>query len=526
MKQAQHLPYEKHTRILLQLKRFREALLICLKWVEAQPGNPTAWFFKGHAEVNAQQPQRALASFSRAEQLDPGNPMVLAHKAQALGAVGHTTECLALGEKLLAHPRIPAELLHQIGTTMSNVGEHQRAVELYRRALAETQPSSSLYGSLATSLHILGQSEEAVAAHLASLELDPDNFRTYWLLGQIKRATPGDNYVELFQGVLNKHGGSLQARICLNYALAKQYEELEDFDRAFSHLEAGAAGVLEHTPYQAENDRKMTLAIRDNFNERLLGEAPDHELGEEVLFIVGMPRTGTTLLEQIITTYPGIATAGELHYMSHLLNQAYGRIRPEADFDNVYQGVEQLDWETLGRAYIEHARIHVPDSPVFIDKYPLNFLMLGAIFKALPRAKIINLQRNPMDTCFSNYKLLFKLGSALQSYDQLTMAEYYCRYRDMMAHWHRLAPGRILDVSYERLVTEPEQETRKVAEWLGLEWDPACLEFYKSGAAVATASVSQVRRPINRGSLFKWKRFERQLKPMAEYFRDHGVPIE
>ena len=524
--QGDVLPYEKHTRTLLRLKRFREALLVCLKWVEAQPENAAAWFFKGHAELNAHQPYQALASLSRATQLDPGNPLVLAQHAQALGAVGRTVDCLALAEKLLAHPRLPADLLHQIGSTLSNIGEHERAAELFQSALEEATPSSALYSSLATSLHILGRSDEAVAAHMESLKLDPKNFRTYWLLGQIAGAKPDSNYIELFEKVLRENPGSLQARICLNYALAKQYEELEEFDRAFVHLEAGAVGVLEHTPYKAESDRQMAEAIQKNFADKLFSQPDSHELGEEVLFIVGMPRTGTTLLEQIITTYPGLETAGELHHMTHLLNNAYSTINPNADFSNLYQGVERIDWESLGRAYIKRARVHVPESAVLIDKYPLNFLMLGAILKALPKARIINLQRNPMDTCFSNYKLLFRLGSALQTYDQVTMAEYYCRYQEFMSHWHDQAPGRILDVSYERLVTDSEAETRRVADYLGLDWNPACLEFYKSGSAVATASVSQVRRPIYSGSLYKWRKFQAHLQPMADHFRRHGVAIE
>jgi hypothetical protein len=236
-----------------------------------------------------------------------------------------------------------------------------------------------------------------------------------------------------------------------------------------------------------------------------------------------MPRTGTTLLEQILTTYDDIDSAGELHHFGHLLNQACAAFKPNADTYALYQAATELDWRLLGQTYLAAARHHVADSPRFIDKYPLNFLFVGPILRALPNARIINLQRNPMDTCFSNYKLLYRLGSALHTYDLQTMARYYCRYREMMEHWHGCLPGRVLDVSYESLVTEPEAETRRVAEFLELEWQPECLEFYRAGGAVATASTTQVRRPINTDSLYKWQKFASHLTALTDVFREQGA---
>ncbi len=521
------LPYEEHTRYLMGIKRYREALLVAAKWVEARPEDFAAWYYKGYAELNINRPQQALVSMERADQLcQRPNHMILLLKAHILGAIGRTLDAIKISDHLLTWPDLPGTALHQLGTVMSNIGDHRRAIELFEQALDRDGPNAGYYSSLATELHMVGRSDDAVQMHKKALEIDPKNFRGFWLLGQIKRATRENNYVDLFDRVLAENSDALQARICMNYALAKQHEELGNYDQAFKHLQAGAAGVLEHTPYPADNDRKLGNAIKTNFNDALFAQPVSHDLGEEIIFIVGMPRTGTTLLEQIITTYDGIETAGELHHMTHLLNNAYGTINPDPTIETMYQGVDQVHWDKLGEAYIKRARVHVPDSPVIIDKYPLNFFMLGAIMKALPKARIINLQRHPMDTCFSNYKLLFRLGSALQTYDLLTMGEYYCRYTDLMAHWHRLAPGRILDVSYERLVTDPEVETRRVTDYLGLEWRPECLEFYKSDSVVATASVSQVRRPIYTGSLYKWKKFERQLQPLADYFRQQGVDIE
>ena len=239
-----------------------------------------------------------------------------------------------------------------------------------------------------------------------------------------------------------------------------------------------------------------------------------------------MPRTGTTLLEQILTTYEEIETAGELHHFPHLFSQACNRLNPDADIRSLYKGVERLDWQSLGEQYLKAARMHVGKSPLFIDTYPLNFTMVGPLLKALPNARIINLQRNPMDTCFSNYKLLYRLGTALHSYELESMADYYVRYRQMMNHWHQCFPGQILDVSYETLVTAPEETTQKVTDFLNLTWQAECLEFYTAGGAVATASTTQVRQPINTGSLNKWRSFEKHLLSLKKRLLDQGIDVE
>ncbi len=522
---TEELPYEKHTKMLLGMKRYREAKLVCDKWVENQPANTNAWFLKAFAETNAHQLTAALTSIDRALQLKPGNPLMQVQRAQILGAIGHSQECLDTLEALLSTEGLPPPLLHQVGATLNNIGEHQRAVALFEQVRAAEPGNASNLSSLATAYHILGRSEEAAQVQRRAIELAPEDFRGYWLLGQMRKAMAGDNQVAFFKSALAQSEGKLQARVCLNFALAKQYEELEEFDAAFNHLQQGSAAVLEHSPYDPVRDRQFHEEVVKAFDQDFCSRQVVGHEDPAPLFIIGMPRTGTTLLEQILTTYDEIDTAGELHHFPHLLNQACGRLNPGADITAIYQRPGELDWRALGEAYVSAARLHVGDSAHFIDKYPLNFSMVGPILKALPNARIINLQRNPMDTCFSNYKLLYRLGTALHSYDLLTMAEYYFRYRDMLAHWHNCYPGQILDVSYESLVTEAELTTQKVAVFLGLDWRLQCLDFYKAGGAVATASTTQVRKPINTGSLHKWRKFERHLNPLKAFFQKRNINI-
>lgn len=520
------LPYEYHTKTLLGMRRYREALLICRKWVQNQPDNPNAWFFKGFSEMNAHFPNTALESVERALSLNPDNLLIRGLQAEVLAVIGRTTDSLEIVGKILQVENLHPGLAYQVGNTLSNIGQHRRAVELFRKVRDAEPDNVDNLVSLGTALHILDESDEAEQLHLEALKLNPENFRGYWLLGQLKRAKPDANHIDFFRGVLEQHSGRLQARICLNFALAKQYEEIEDFDAAFEHLEKGSAAVLEHTPYDASTDLQLAVSARQAFDHAFFEAPPQGFPTNEPIFILGMPRTGTTLLEQIITTYEGIETAGELHHFNHLVNAESVAHNGRVSAKNAYDNVAQFDWHKLGSDYIDRARVHVPDSERFIDKYPLNFMMAGPILTALPDARIINLQRNPMDTCFSNYKLLYRLGSALHTYDLQTMGEYYCLYESLMAHWREVLPGNILDVQYEALVMDPENETRRVAEFLGLEWDPKCLEFYKSGGAVATASSAQVRRPIYKDSLYKWRKFERHLQPLAELFDKRGIQYQ
>ena len=522
---SSELPYEKHTRMLLEMKRYREARLVCLKWVENQPANASAWFLKAFSETNTHQLTEALASIDKALQLSPSNPLMQVQRAQILGAIGHSKECLESLEKLLSAKQLPPAILHQVGATLSNIGEHNRAVATFEQVLASEPDNVANLSSLATSYHMLARSEEAAALQKRATELQPQDFRGYWLLGQMAKATPDNNEIPLFSSVLDQYQDKLTARVCLNFALAKQYEELEDFDRAFAHLQRGSSAVLEHSPYDQARDIRLHKSIIQAFDQQFCAGPNVGCDDASPLFIIGMPRTGTTLLEQIITTYEGIDTAGELHHFPHLFNQACTQLNPNADLDTVYSGLERLDWRGLGEAYIKSARLHVSDSPHFIDKYPLNFSMVGAILTALPRARIINLTRNPMDTCFSNYKLLYRLGTSLHSYDLETMADYYCRYKETMDHWHQCFPGRILDVSYESLVTNAEPTTQEVASFLDLPWRPECLDFYKAGGAVATASTTQVRQPINSGSLHKWRKFSQHLQPLVNRLQTRGISL-
>jgi hypothetical protein len=307
-------------------------------------------------------------------------------------------------------------------------------------------------------------------------------------------------------------------RVHLHFALAKAYEDLGRFDDAFAQLLAGNGLKRRLIAY----DEAATLAqldgVRDVFTPELIAaRAGGGEPSRLPVFIVGMPRSGTTLVEQILASHPGVFGAGELR----LFDQASGAVRDRLPgtpaFSDLVRRMEHEDFRALGRFYLAALERHAPDAARITDKMPSNFIFVGLIHLALPDAVIIHTERDPVDTCVSCFSKQFTEAQA-HTYDLAELGRYYGRYRAVMAHWDRvLPPGRILDVRYEDVVDDVESAARRIVAHCGLAWDARCLDFHRTERSVQTASAAQVRKPIYRDSIARWRRYERFLGPlMAE----------
>lgn len=512
--------------MLIEMGRHPQGLMIATKWVEAEPDVSEAWFFKSVCEMMLLSAKNALESAEKADNLAPNTPKYMAQKARCLVGVGATMKGLRLARKLVKQEDRNAHLLDAVANTISNAGEHEEAIPVFEKAISLNPNIPQYYSNYGTVLHFCRRTDEAEAAHRKSIELSPENFRAYWLLGGLRKATPEHNFVDWFDKVLKAQNDKLQARTTLNFALAKQHEDLEEYDDAFHHLADGSKAVLEHSPYQEEATLAPFHRFKEAFSPALVASRPAGHKSDEAIFIVGMPRSGTTLVERIVSAHDDVFAAGELHNFNHLLNSRFEKLPKNHKGMQDPADLVDIDFEALGAEYIEGTRPRTGHTPRFIDKYPFNFQFVGAIGLALPHSKIINLMRNPMDTCFGNYKLMFMPGSALYSYDQETLGRFYVEYRKLMEHWHEILPGRILDVHYEALVANPEDESKRIMDFLDLDWKPELLEFYKSNEAVATASTSQVREPVNAASINKWKKFERHLGPLKSLIVSAGYPVE
>ena len=314
----------------------------------------------------------------------------------------------------------------------------------------------------------------------------------------------------------------------MRYALAKEYEDIGEYAKSFRQLQQGATERRRHMRYDVGVDVATVDWIIDAFPA--VPTPTLHGAGEPAaaapIFIVGLPRSGTTLVDRILGSHPAIFSAGELNHFALCIVDAVRRGgAPQLPRRELIARSAELDFAALGRDYLDKVRRAGVDAVRFTDKMPLNYLYCGLIQRALPNAKIVHVTRQPMAACYSMYKTLFKDGYPF-SYDLGEIARYFIGYRRLMEHWQAAAPGRIYPLSYEALVADQLGETRKLLEFCGLEWQDACVEFHRNPMPTTTASASQVRRRMYDSSVSQWRHYAAELKELSAALRNAGIDVE
>ncbi|MFY2764636.1 tetratricopeptide repeat-containing sulfotransferase family protein [Arenimonas sp. MALMAid1274] len=404
----------------------------------------------------------------------------------------------------------PAVLLG-LGTMMAEQGLSDYALPLLRRARR--------FGLETPELNYLIGNDESYAGNLdvaereleACLRAAPDHAPAHRALAKLRRATPGKNHLVRLRAAASRLGENHPDAPLLHYALFKEMDDLGNVEGAWAALETG----MRLRRRQVKYDSVAEQALFDELMHVKPAPGPDVDGMPQPLFIVGMPRSGTTLLERILGAHGQVADAGELRDFTVQLRWCCNKMGgPHLDVD-LARAARWADLSRLGDRYLAHTQWHANGHAYYTDKLPTNFLNIGYIANALPQARFLHMVREPMDVCFSNLKELFA-DAYPHSYDQREMAVHFRRYQALMAHWHKQFPGRILDVHYDALVTEPETTARAVLKHCNLAWTPDVLEPESRGGTVATASSAQVREPIHTRFLGQWRRYESQLQPLQE----------
>jgi hypothetical protein len=319
--------------------------------------------------------------------------------------------------------------------------------------------------------------------------------------------------------------GNPRALAFLCYGLGKELEDLEDWDNAFRAFERGAAARRQTLEFDEAQEVAMFEAFSEVFTAQWLAEGPAGNDDASPIFVVGQPRTGTTLIERIIVAHSQVHSAGELKQFGHCLRRLADYREPTAYSPRLAELGATVNPAALGSAYLQSSAKLRGGTPRFVDKLPPNYLYIPLIAKALPRAKIVHLRRGPMDACFASFKQLFA-DAYPHSYEQGEMARHHARYFRLMDTWRERFGDRFFDISYEATVADVEPHARALIEYLELPWEDACLEFHKQPTAVTTASAVQVRQPAHTRSVGRWKRYEMQLAPMREVLEREGIPLE
>ena len=502
-------------------------LKIVMELLSEGVANAEVWGLCGKSLFALEQFKQGVAAFERAFDHQPDSQEFLMFLAKGYLALSDFTALELLYENNRYMFSLPENIYAAI-LVLESLSRSNEVLSLLEQCVEKEPDSADVNSSLAWCYQTLGRMTEAEACYRKAIQFAPNDLNTRYLLSQLRKYSADDNNISELESYLsecNKQPGDCRE---IYAALAKEYEDIKQYDKAFLNLEAVAECVKKDSCHSAEGDNKLFKSVK-SWMESAQNQAENMIKGfddDSPIFVIGMPRTGSTLADTILSSHSKVQSLGELGCFRSAFQQACQNTRGdffEQFFDSEFK---PMDFSTVGACYIQMLQPLRDKSDFFTDKLPMNYVFLGLIALSLPKVKFIHTCRNPMDTCFSNYKMMFGRGYYEYSYDLKSLGNHYLGYRDLMAFWHQSFPGRIYDLHYESLVTEPENSVRELLGFLGLNWESNCLEFYKKKEAVKTASISQVRQPLYKSSIEKWRKFEKHLQPLKEYLISQGLKIE
>lgn len=480
-------------------------------------------FLLGIAESNAGRIRPGIRHLGRAVVLDPQGEY-RAHLAKLFTLLRQDGDAATMLRD--AEQALPADALSRdtMGCVYARLGDHAAALIHFAEAV-RLEPSNAAYRyNQAVTLNFLGRTDEADAALEALIALAPEDARAHHLLAGLRKQSPESNHVERLTET-RARTREPRDRLVLGYALAKELEDVGQPDEALDTLCSVNAEHRRTLPYTFDRDAAAFDAIEAAWPLPAVGETAT----DAPIFVVGMPRTGTTLLDRILSSHPGVESAGELQAMPLAVKKAAGTRTPTVLDAETIAAAAGGDMAEIGRDFLQRASHHRRDPSLrFTDKFPGNFQYLGFIARALPASRIICLRRHPMDTVLGNFRNLFAVGSRYYdySYDLLDIAAYYVRFDRLMGLWREALADRLIEVRYEDLIADQEGETRRILAHCGLDWADDCLSFHTNSAPVSTPSAAQVRQPIYSNSVARWKRHAEVLEPVRRFFEHAGIAID
>jgi tetratricopeptide (TPR) repeat protein len=408
-----------------------------------------------------------------------------------------------------------------LGNALAHAAQSEQAAHAYAKSVALNPEHANTQLGYGHVLKTLGDQDAALRAYRSAISLRPRFGEVYWSMANLKVFNFEEDEVDAMLAQVQDEGLSASEDVHFRFALGKAMEDRKDYDKAWEYYDTGNQRQRQELYYDSNENLVKQEAIREVFSREFLDEREGVGLdAPDPILIVGMPRSGSTLVEQILASHSQVEGTAELPVLGKI-SSAMGRYRPaDRQFPHAALEMRNKDWRALGRQYLDQTQPYRDtDRPYFTDKLPNNFTLVGLLHLMLPNAKVINTLRHPLDTLLGNYKQLFGKGQNF-TYDTFDLAEYYRHYHDTMTHWHTVLPGKVLDVHYEDTVLDTEGQVRRILEHCGLEFEDACLRPWETDRAVKTASSEQVRQPIYTSALGKWRRYEQHLDLWKEELAD------
>lgn len=508
---------------LLNAGKPEEASECCRRLLGAKPDLVEAHFLVGLIATELKQPGVAINAFGSVTTLQENHGAGWANLARHFTITGHATRADAALEKAVQHNDGNPLVMDTISSVYGLLGDQREASEWVKRAVEKDPRSVPFLVNLANNQMFLGELDEAEISLRKALRFNPGNANAHWVLSNLRKAKDFE-HVEELERLLENESRNQRSLSFLYYGLGKELEDLEEWDRAFDAFARGAAARRTTLEFDEKSEIEMYDAFARTFTREWFEQGEGGHPDSSPIFIVGQPRTGTTLVERIITSHSQVHSAGELKQFGMSVRRlsdyrGASRFSPE-----LADAGARVPSDKLGKAYMVTTTKFRGSLPRFVDKLPPNYLYLPLILKALPNAKIIHLTRNPMDACFASFKQLFA-DAYPHSYEQAEMARHHARYYHLMSVWRERFGDRFYDIAYEDTARDVEPNARALIDFLELPWEDACLNFHQQHAAVTTASAVQVRQPAHTRSIGRWRRYEEQLQPMRDALVEADIPI-
>ena len=557
-------PLWQQAKQLLVAGHTSEAQVILQKILEQDSADAEAWHELGLLAVASNDLNRAFQMIANAVKNEPNNYLFhrnLGEISRRLGQLNQAILCgraacqlapndwdaqynlgLAYGDNLdyanaILHYRKAIKInpnqtqaWNNLGAVLEKKGDQAGALNAYEKATARNPQHAEAQNNQGSIYHQLGRLKEASASFEAAVLSRPEFIEAHYNLSLVKTYRADDPHiVSLQQAFANRHMLAPEVRVQCGFALGKALDDLGQFSASFEAYEDANRTQYALHPMDEKSSVALIDSVINTFTKDYFDQKKSDRLintdkhSKTPIFIVGMPRSGTTLLEQILATLPGVYGAGELTDLHDAINQHLG-VSARGFFTASVDQITKADLEKIAKNYIKRVWKLSPKSQFISDKMLANFIYIGLIYQMFPNAKIINAMRDPMDACFSCYSRFFNETMDFV-YDQGTLGRYYQRYRRLMQHWREVLPEDfIIDLQYEDMVENVEAQARRVLDFIGLEWNPRCLEFYKNDRLVKTASISQVRKPVYKSSIARWKHFAQHLRPLYELVKAYRDP--
>lgn len=505
---------------LIQRQRNDEAVDACEALLESQPNSNDALLLMAKARQQQARYEDMLQLVERALRRDALNVGLQLQYIGALQFCGKHDQAISHLATIEQNAKDDAGLLQKIAANYVLAGQYSEAHQCYLRAIELQGNNPVFWGNLASSYIAVGDLQQAEQAYSKVIGLTPNNYDAWYNRSTVRKQTRDSNHVGKLERTIKKLPHNDPGATPLNYALAKEYDDLGDDKRSFSALERGAKSLRRLLKYDVQAEVSLMRRITELFDEdyaRNVAPATGHR---GPIFVLGLPRSGTTLVDRILSSHSEVESKGEITDFARTLT----RLCKSTDKHVSLERSVQLSPEKFARTFVDSLDSYGLGSKRIIDKTPTNYLYIGLINKALPDAPIVHVRRHPVDSCLAMYRTLFKMAYPF-SYDLDDLAEYYIAYDALMQHWRTLFSDKLLEVSYEDLVKNQERVSKEMIAHCGLRWEDQCLEFDKNSAPVATASAVQVRKPMYRDALARWRRFEPQLEPLINKLKAAGIEI-